>query len=344
MIEFQKAPRGPSSDAAMKTEHAKLIEATPDRVDVVLSGSHSLWSDGMSLADYRRYWHSLMSSPWGRENLRFYIWLDERGEILSSFKAYRLSARYAGEELRLMGVGAVFTPVQHRGHGHARSMLLAGLERARVEGCDAALLFSEIDPEYYGRLGFTSLPASGFRLKLAPDERERATGGLKPSDPPRSQLIEVYQSWSATQRFAIQRSHAYWEYILLKKSLAREILGDRAPATLVLAAASKGRTVAYGLAERHRESLRLMEIVSAPGQAHRDQQLWKGLIALAAKLGLRRLEGWWPAGGSALLAIAPDLQPTPRARPGAMVYPLSRRAHAIDWAELADRFWITDSF
>jgi len=55
-----------------------------------------------------------------------------------------------------------------RGRGHARSLLRRLLDGAAAEGFGLSLLFSEIDPRYYDRLGFRRLPLNQLALAVRP--------------------------------------------------------------------------------------------------------------------------------------------------------------------------------
>ena len=59
-----------------------------------------------------------------------------------------------GRPIQIAGLGAVFTSPASRGRGAARDLIERMLERAEADGADLALLFSEIGPDYYARLGF----------------------------------------------------------------------------------------------------------------------------------------------------------------------------------------------
>src|SRR5258708_3049514 len=45
------------------------------------------------------------------------------------------------------------------------------LERAAAAGADLALLFSEIGPDYYARLGFDTVPTTDLRLRVTESTR-----------------------------------------------------------------------------------------------------------------------------------------------------------------------------
>jgi Predicted acetyltransferase len=67
----------------------------------------------------------------------------------------------------------VFTKPVHRGRGAARELIERLVEREAADGADAALLFSEIGPDYYARLGFHPLETPSCRCSSS---RTRAAG------------------------------------------------------------------------------------------------------------------------------------------------------------------------
>jgi hypothetical protein len=75
-----------------------------------------------------------------------------------------------------LGVGAVFTPESQRGHGHAPAIVKALEDQARTDGAEVSLLFSEIGPHYYARLGYTQIPLQTVEVEV--DEKDGAPAML----------------------------------------------------------------------------------------------------------------------------------------------------------------------
>jgi len=86
--------------------------------------------------------------------------------VLSSAKRYDLSLWLKGRRVSALGVGAVFTPESQRGHGHAPAIVKALEDQARTDGADVSLLFSEIGPHYYARLGYTQIPLQTVEVEV----------------------------------------------------------------------------------------------------------------------------------------------------------------------------------
>jgi hypothetical protein len=106
-----------------------------------------------------------MATPWGRSHLRR-VAVVEGDRAVASAKDYRFQAHVGGRLLSVLGIGAVFTPVELRGRGHARALIERLIAEARGDGCELALLFSEIGAAYYERLGFRALPRPSYEIDV----------------------------------------------------------------------------------------------------------------------------------------------------------------------------------
>jgi predicted N-acetyltransferase YhbS len=119
----------------------------------VLDESWPQWGDGLSRRAYGQYNAAQLQTAWGRTHLAR-VALVEADRLLASAKRYRFTVRLDGREMPAIGIGAVFTPPAARGRGHAARLVTQLCEEARADGCALAMLFSEIGPTYYERLGF----------------------------------------------------------------------------------------------------------------------------------------------------------------------------------------------
>jgi predicted N-acetyltransferase YhbS len=150
-----------------------LIPAEGAILDEILSATFEIWNDGLDPSAYRQYYAAQRRTVWGRTHLHRWALVDGV-EVLASAKLYRLHGVLDGRPVRIAGLGAVFTQPAHRRRGHARTIINRLLERETAEGADLALLFSEIDPEYYARLGFTAIPRSTLTLTVVESDRRGA--------------------------------------------------------------------------------------------------------------------------------------------------------------------------
>ncbi|MFT5291571.1 MAG: putative N-acetyltransferase YhbS [Planctomycetota bacterium] len=107
-------------------------------------------------------------------------WLvEEEGRPVAGLLAYPLTFSSAdGTAIDGVGLGAVATMPENRKRGHADALCRKVLEDAEQRGAPLALLFSEIKPEYYARMGFeiaagwehlcTDLPGLAASTEAAP--------------------------------------------------------------------------------------------------------------------------------------------------------------------------------
>jgi GNAT superfamily N-acetyltransferase len=167
-------------------------------------GIHPIWGGGLEEPRFLVFQRRLADSPEAQGRYRLLGWFSPEGAPLSALKAYDLHGSFAGRSLRLLGIGAVFTPPELRRRGHAAAMLRAAMDEYRALGAHGAVLFSDIDIDYYRRLGFrrveslectveaAQLPrGGGFRSAMAGDEEEM------------SRLFE--EARAGEKRFALSR-------------------------------------------------------------------------------------------------------------------------------------------
>ena len=142
-------------------------------LEEILDATHAIWHDGLTRPAYSRLYAAHVASPWGRRGLTRWALVDG-GEVLASAKIYMFDATLDGRPIRIAGFGAVFTQPAHRGRGAARELMTRLLAKVAAEGADAALLFSEIGPDYYARLGFSPVPLDDLSLRVIEDRRRGA--------------------------------------------------------------------------------------------------------------------------------------------------------------------------
>jgi GNAT superfamily N-acetyltransferase len=149
---------------------AILVDAEGPILERILDDTYSTWHDGLTRPAYGRFYAAQVATPWGRAHLRR-LALVEGDEVLSSAKLYAFDAVLDGRLIKVAGIGAVFTPPTSRGRGAARELIERLLERAAADEADLALLFSEIGPDYYVRLGFTSIAPTDRQLRVTESTR-----------------------------------------------------------------------------------------------------------------------------------------------------------------------------
>lgn len=179
-----------------------------------------IWGEGLSLPGYERYNRAQMATPWGKTHLGRVALLDG-DTLLASAKQYVLTLQLDGTEASCLGIGAVFTPPALRGRGHAAALIEMMIAEAESEGVQYALLFSEIDPAYYARLGFEPVPVVEATLQLKTQKREGAPAVLMRDGGDRDidNIVAMHAARAVNYSFALRRSSDYARYAISKKRL-----------------------------------------------------------------------------------------------------------------------------
>ena len=204
----------------------RLVTADGEGLERVLDESHLIWSDGLSRRDYGRYNAMQMRTPWGARHLRRMFLVDDAGEVLSSAKQYDIVVRLDGRAVRAIGLGAVFTPEARRGRGHARALLDRLLEAAAADGAELALLFSEIDPDYYASAGFEPVPRREVTVRTLEGSRPGAPAILVRTGEERdiAAVAALARRMADPHRFAVEQADDYVRFGLSRKRLLAGLL------------------------------------------------------------------------------------------------------------------------
>lgn len=225
-----------------------LRDATVREVDQVLEQTHALWSDGLDPSSYRDFIHTLMKSEWamqGCRNYRFLVLVNEsRDQVLAGMKLYRFTARLDGEMIRVGGIGAVFTPAAERRHGWAAELIARAHVMMAERGDLISLLFSEIGPRYYAKLGYQEMPSHARRVKVpGPGGSPRGAGPARLKRMHRNDLdtvIRLREVEDAGAPFALTRDRAYWKYLLARASYPTLHLGRERWESRLVTAGDRG--------------------------------------------------------------------------------------------------------
>jgi hypothetical protein len=320
----------------------EVVPATDDLLERILDDTFPLWGEGLDRAAYARYNRAQLATPWGSTHL-LRVALVDNDRLLATAKRYALSGRIDGLPVRILGLGAVFTPESERGHGHAATLLRRMLDDAAVEGFGLALLFSEIDPRYYEHLGFRRLPVNQAGLSVRPGTRKGT-----PMIPLRSgdfgdlaSLVEMNAAQGAGYRFALARDADYIRQAITKKRLLAACgrPGHRTVEFLVVE--EGGRAAAYAVLFEVGEFAMVTECGDRDPSGSRVGALLQAVLARDPSRRLR-LRAWWP----------PDFRP-PQVDIAAhevapmtmMMRPLGRGVWPDPPLEVSDiRWWHADAF
>src|SRR5436189_5101361 len=199
---------------------SQLADANSAVLSQILDATHEIWNEGLDRRAYGRYYAAQLATAWGRSRLLRTALVDG-DRVLASAKEYRFDAVLDGKAIRVLGIGAVFTPPAQRRRGHARDLLERLVERATAEGFDLALLFSEIDPAYYARLGFAPVETRELRLRVKEDDRRGAPATLVRAGADRdlTDIAAMNAIRAEPFRFHLTRDRDWIHYTIAKRRL-----------------------------------------------------------------------------------------------------------------------------
>jgi predicted N-acetyltransferase YhbS len=223
-----------------------LVRVDDSSVELILDETFDIWHEGLSRPAYSTYWSGQVGTPWGRTRLSRYALVDG-ADVLSSAKLYEFDAILDGHPLRIVGIGAVFTMRSHRGRGAGREIVERVTALAAERGSDAVLLFSEIGPGYYERLGFRPIPVRDLVLRVREDARRGALAAMVRAGDDRDfdHIVTMDESRSKPFRFHLSRVRDVVHYAIAKRRLLAGLSPSGARSLLFFVTEEAASAVAY---------------------------------------------------------------------------------------------------
>ncbi|RTL45079.1 MAG: GNAT family N-acetyltransferase [Candidatus Melainabacteria bacterium] len=131
----------------------------------VLRESYQIWSPGLRKDEYHEYIWRQINHPWARRNYKFFV-LKHNSQVVASCKLYTVNLTYRGRSYLFGGIGAIYSMKAVRGCGYGREIVTEIVDYCFNNDYDGTILFSDIDPEFYDRLGFTEFGSADFSVHL----------------------------------------------------------------------------------------------------------------------------------------------------------------------------------
>jgi predicted N-acetyltransferase YhbS len=183
----------------------QLVTVDDSQIEPILDETYPIWGEGLTRHAYSAWYRAQRLTEWGARRLSR-VALVDGGRVLASAKRYDLRARLGGVPIDVLGVGAVFTAPELRGHGYAAALLEAMHEDARARGCAIALLFSEIGPDYYERLGYQVVAEREFTIEVKRKPGAPATLVRAGETSDLGIIAEIAERHTEGAAFALERS------------------------------------------------------------------------------------------------------------------------------------------
>ncbi len=264
--------------------------ATDDERRAAHANCHDIWSMGLPLEEHIAY----------RENSALHRrarWIVGcvDGKVVAGLASHAMRFRLHGKSLAGIGIASVHTLAAFRGQGFA-PLLIDWIERfERRQGAEISMLFCDIVPRYYERLGYilcpshhgqaiateTPLPSSAAHEGLEPMALRRAGESFEESVP---RLSALYDSDHGRRAFAVERLDDYW----------RHLAERRDDAELFWLAGTEGEPRGYVSLREEADRLLIDDHGVFQGDDRLRTILFERVIELARQRGLRTAGGWLP--------------------------------------------------
>ncbi|MBX9724138.1 MAG: GNAT family N-acetyltransferase [Candidatus Obscuribacterales bacterium] len=280
----------------------RLLE--PREIDAVLKENFKVWSPGLNRSQYRHYQWWQLQQPWGRKHLQYFGYFSDKGELLASCKLYRFEYQSRQKIYSVGGVGAVFVAERNRGHSYGLKMLESLIEKCREDGFDALTLNSDIDPEYYERLGFHLFDFEAFAIELndvwlryairqcdeISDKSLDESFVVRPvTSADYAEMCKHHLRWLAAQPFGMRRSLDYWSYKLGREKYLQQHSALNWPRQEIVTDNFEKYEGGYALLEQSGRYLRVLEVI---GKESIKNSLWAQILRLAQRRQVKTIRGW----------------------------------------------------
>jgi predicted N-acetyltransferase YhbS len=272
----------------------RLVPAGGPLLDRILDHTYPVWNEGLTREAYGKWNAAQLRTAWGRDHLHRFALIDDDGRLLASAKRYRLDVRVDGRDLRLAGIGALFTPPDVRGRGYASRIVELILEQERGEGAAFAALFSEIGAGFYERLGFRVVPVDEVDVEVA--HRDGAPAMLVRAGDERDlpAVAAMHARRTDATRFSLRRDPAQIAYALAKKRLQSGFGPPGLRQTEFFVAEEGASAVAYVVLTVSRGGWTLEEAGDRDPAAARLGGMLQVLLAREPSQKRPLVRAWWP--------------------------------------------------
>ncbi|KAL4995206.1 hypothetical protein BDV10DRAFT_175286 [Aspergillus recurvatus] len=192
-----------------------LAHPTPAETQQIWGQTSALWTDALTVPQYLEEYAYLLTVPLARDHgITQWILVDsldnhtERGDdlnqrggkrtVLASCETFRKRALIANRhtdntkkgcsDVLVHGVASVFCEPRFRGRGYASRLLkelshilqIWQADEVEKTRCVGSVLYSDIDPAFYKRLGWA--PSSSYQLEFKPAQLDHAAEPLYAED------------------------------------------------------------------------------------------------------------------------------------------------------------------
>jgi len=184
----------------------------------VFRDTYAIWGrPGLGIEEHVQW---RMSSP-QHTRATWYVGCVENHPV-TSLATYPLQFQRRRRIEQGIAIGAVHTVDEYRGRGFATQLLNWAENRESQRGAHVSMLYSDIDPEFYARVGYQCCPSwegwaetAGTDRMCMPIEASRAPLAASAGD---ETYLGFYGVCYRDREISIARSSEYWNYLNQKEA------------------------------------------------------------------------------------------------------------------------------
>jgi len=246
-----------------------------------LANLHDVWSGGMSPEEHLRYRLSYAKHA----NATWYVGcLGDR--VAAGLGCYRFEFRIRGQVEPGFALGEVHTLAEHRGKGFAPRLIAWVEAHQAAQGRKVGMLYSDIDPNYYARLGYVLCPShEGWAESAAVEEPAGCTLAPFTGRDELASIAALYAEHHAPRAVSVARSPAYWDYFL-SRNPQDEFFWGLSPA---------GERIGYARISYAGNEIKIRDLAVVEPELPARRALLSALLQLGRERGAARVGGWMAA-------------------------------------------------
>jgi GNAT superfamily N-acetyltransferase len=318
----------------------EIIRADGAVLERILDTTYPTWHEGLSRQAYGQWNVAQTRLPWAATHLARLALVDDDGTLLATLKRYRYDVRLDGHVGVMCGLGAIFTPPEHRGRGYASRLIDGVLEEEQREGVSMAGLFSEIGPAFYERHGFRAIALDEVTVNVVLKAGSPAMLVRAGDNRDLPALASTHETRAESSRFAVRRDAAAMQFAIAKKRLFAGLSEPHARRLEFFVTEEGNSAVAYVVLSQNQHGWTLEEAGDRDPAGARIGAMLQVLVAREPSHTPPLIRAWWPRG----LAVPPQLRLTNRSDPKDVF--MVRALADVALPETADDvfYWHADHF
>jgi predicted N-acetyltransferase YhbS len=271
-----------------------IVPAEGALLERIFDLTYPIWHEGLTRRGYAQWNLGQLRTPWAGQRLQRLALVDAAGDVLATLKRYRFDVRLGGREGWMCGIGAVFTPPDRRGRGHATALIEQVLDEAKREGALVAALFSEIDPAFYARLGFATVPLDEVTVNIARKNGAPAMLVRAGDDRDLPAIAVLHATRTEAAPFALRRDVAAIQFALARKRLFAGLSSEGARPLEFYVAEEGASAVGYVVLHVTPRGWTLEEAGDRDPAGARLGGMLQVLAAREPSLAPPLIRTWWP--------------------------------------------------